>query len=423
MIFYIAQLAIAVFAAIGLERLLRDGVKRSYLIGWGLFGLVMVILAGGGALTSIAQSIAPPEKYGLVLQNAGALIAGAVRSFLFVGAAIGVIWALGANRIPSATAAAALVALAAADLWSVERRYFRFSPPARLLYASDPTVEYLQRLEEPGRVMVLGVAGGGAPDPVLHGDALVRHHVRAVTGHVGTEFQRWVELVGGKSPYNQVPPNLLKREFRRLTNTRFWLTDAELPPEHPQLPGMRLTKRVGPVRNAAGNDVWLFEFDEPNPAAWVVPMITEAAPDEIRTVVLNPSFDVRRAALFDSSAAVQGSAISAAPEPLSTRARVSYPSPHEIRVELDGPAPEASALIVSENWYPGWRARVDGRPATVARADYTFMGIPLTAGARRVELSFADPVYARGKIVTIVALLITFALIAGGFVVERRRRV
>lgn len=423
MVFYIAQLAIAVFAAIGLERLLRDGVKRSYLIGWGVFGLVMVILAGGGALTSIAQSIAPPEKYGLVQQNTGALIGGAVRSFLFVGAAIGVIWALGANRIPRATAAAALVALAAADLWSVERRYFRFSPPAHVLYASNPTIEYLQRLEEPGRVMVLGVAGGGGPDPVLHGDALVIHRVRAVTGHVGTELQRWVELVGGKSPYNQIPPNLLKREFRRLTNTRFWLTDAELPPEHPQLPGIRLTKRVGPVRNAGGNEVWLFEFDEPNPAAWVVPMIAEAAPDDIRTVVLNPSFDVRRAALFDSSDAVQGSAVSAAPDPLSTRARVVYPSPREIHIDLDGPVPEGSALVVSENWYPGWRAVVDGRPATVARADYTLMGIPLSAGARRVELSFADPVYARGRIVTIVALLITFALIAGGFVVERRRRV
>ena len=184
---------------------------------------------------------------------------------------------------------------------------------------------------------------------------------------------------------------MFKREFRRLTNARFWLTDADLPPEHPQLPGMRLTRRVGPVRNAAGNEVWLFELDEPNPAAWVVPLIAEASPDDIRTVVLDPSFDVRRAALFDSSEAVQGSPVSAAPEPLSTRARVSYPSSREIRVELDAPAPEGSALIVSENWYPGWRALVDGRPATVARADYTLIGIPLTAGARQSRVVLRRP--------------------------------
>jgi hypothetical protein len=423
MIFYIGQLAIAVFAAIGIERLLRDGVKRAHLIGWGVFALVVVILAGGGALTSLAQSLAPPEKYALVEQNTGALIGGAVRSFLFVVAAVAVIWACTAKRLPAATAAAALVALAAADLWSVEREYFRFSPPARVLYASDPTIEYLQRLEEPGRVMVLDVAAGGAPDPVLHGDALVIHHVRAVTGHVGTEFQRWVDLVGAKSPYGGLPPNLLKREFRRVTNTRFWLTNAELPPEHPQLPGMRLTRRVGPVRNAAGNEVWLFELDEPNPAAWVVPLITEAPPEDIRSVVLNPAFDVRRAALFDSSTAVKGSAVSAAPEPLSVKARVSYPSSREIRVELDSPAPEGSALIVSENWHPGWHAVIDGRPGATARADYTFIGVPLTPGARRIELSFSDPVYAWAKVLTLVALLATGAIIAGGLVWERRRRV
>lgn len=422
MIFYIAQLAIAVLGAIGLERLLREGVKRTYLIGWGVFGIVIVILAGGGALTSIGQSLAPPEKYGLVEPNAGALIGGALRSFLFVAAAIGVMWGMGARRLPAAGAAALLVALAAADLWSIERRYFRFSPPASVIYASDPTIEYLQRLEEPGRVMVLDVAGGGGPDPVMHGDALVAHHVRAVTGHIGTEFQRWVDVVGGKSPYNALPPNLLKREFRRLTNTRFWLTDAELPPELPQLPGARLTRRVGPVRNAAGNEVWLFEFDEPNPAAWVVPLSLEAAPGDILATVMNPSFDLRRAGLFDSSAVVQGKQISVLPEPLSTRASVRYPSSREISVELDGPAPEGSALIVSENWYRGWNALVDGRPATVARADYALMGVPLPPGARRIELSFVDPVYARGKTVTIIALVLTVILIAGGVVVERRRR-
>jgi hypothetical protein len=421
MIFYIAQLAIAVFAAVGVERLLREGVRRGYLIAWGIFAVAMVIVAGGGALTSIAESLAPPDRYPFVAQNTGALIGGAVRSFLFVTAAIAVIWALSTKRMTGVAAGALLVALAAADLWTIERRYFRFSPPARVLYAADPTIEYLQRLEEPGRVMAFAVAEGGAPDPVLHGDALVVHRVRAVTGHQGTELQRWVDLAGAKSP--AIGPNLLKRDFRRLTNTRFWLTNAELPSEHPQLPGMRLTRRVGPVRNASGNEVWLYELDEPNPAAWVVPLITEAAPNDIRRVVLDPAFDVRRAALFDSSAAVQGRPISAAPEPLSIAARVSYPSTREIRVELDAPAPEGSALIVSENWYPGWRALIDGKPAAVARADYTFIGIPLTAGARRVDLSFADPVYASGKVITIVALVIAFGLIAGGIVVERRRRV
>jgi hypothetical protein len=50
------------------------------------------------------------------------------------------------------------------------------------------------------------------------------------------------------------------------------------------------------------------------------------------------------------------------------------------------------------------------------------MGIPLTAGARRIELSFSDPVYARGRLITLLALGLTAGLIIGGLVVERRRR-
>jgi hypothetical protein len=421
MILFIAQLAIAVFAAIGLERMLREEVKRGYLIGWGAFGLLILILAGGGALTSIAQSLPPSPRSGLIAQNTGGFIVGAVRSFLFVAAAIAIIWAGATKRIPGMAVAAALVALAAADLWSVERRYFRFSPPARVLYASDPTIEYLQRLEDPGRVMAIDLPQSGGPDPVLHGDALMLHRVRAVTGHQANELQRWVELAGAKSP--TPGPNFFKREFRRLTNTRFWLTNVELPPEHPELPGLRFIRRVGPVRNAAGSEVWLFELDEPNPAAWVTPVIAEAGPDAIRATVMDASFDVRRAALFDSSSGVEGATVRVAPEPLATRARVRYLSPRQIQIDLDAPAPPGSALVVSENWYPGWSARVDGQAAAVARADYTLIGVPLTAGARRIELSFFDAVYATGRNITIVALLITLALIVGGVVVERRHRV
>ena len=420
MIFYIAQLAIAIFAAIGLERLLRDGVKRGYLLAWGAFALLILIMAGGGALTSFAQSMSPPERYAFIEQQTGGLIGGAVRSFLFVAAAIAVMWAGASRRLSGVAVAAALIGLAAADLWSVQRRYFRFSPPARALFATDPAIEYLQQLDEPGRAIALSLREPGVGDPVFAGDALMAHRVRTVTGHQGNEFQRWVELAGVKSP--APPPNLFKREFRRLTNTRFWLTDAELPPEHPQLPGMRFVRRVGPVRNASGREVWLFELQESNPAAWLTPLVAEAGPDAIRATVMDPSFDVRRAALFDSAEAVRGQTVTSAPEPLATSVHVRYLSPRRIQIDLAGPAPAGSALVVSENWYPGWTARVDGQPATAARADYSLIGVPLSEGARRIELTFADTTYAKGRLITTIALLVTLSLIAGGIVMERRRR-
>jgi uncharacterized membrane protein YfhO len=91
-------------------------------------------------------------------------------------------------------------------------------------------------------------------------------------------------------------------------------------------------------------------------------------------------------------------------------------------IALSAPAPAGSALVVSENYFPGWQASVDGRAAPVYRADYNLIGIPLPAGARTVELSFRDPAVATGKAITLVALAIALLALAAGLVRDRRVR-
>ena len=77
-------------------------------------------------------------------------------------------------------------------------------------------------------------------------------------------------------------------------------------------------------------------------------------------------------------------------------------------------------LIVSENFYPGWIARVDGRNAPAERADYSLIGVALSAGARSVELEFTSAAYRNGKAITLVALAAALALWALGLVAGRR---
>ena len=89
-------------------------------------------------------------------------------------------------------------------------------------------------------------------------------------------------------------------------------------------------------------------------------------------------------------------------------------APGHIALTLSDAAPADSALVVSENFYPGWRAKIDGKPATVERADLTLMGIPLPAGARKVELDFSSDTYKEGKAITLAALaLAILAALAG----------
>ena len=82
---------------------------------------------------------------------------------------------------------------------------------------------------------------------------------------------------------------------------------------------------------------------------------------------------------------------------------------------------QGSALVVSENYYPGWIAAVDGKPARIGRADYTMIGVELPAGARSIELNFTSPAYEKGKVITWVAIVLGFLMLGAGVWRDRRR--
>jgi uncharacterized membrane protein YfhO len=52
--------------------------------------------------------------------------------------------------------------------------------------------------------------------------------------------------------------------------------------------------------------------------------------------------------------------------------------------------------------------------------NYNLIGVSLTAGTKHVELSFADPAYPMGKLLTWIALLVAALACIGGLFLDRR---
>jgi hypothetical protein len=372
---------------------------------------LVAVLATSGALTNLASTVAAPEMYEQVAANAANVTAGAWRSFLFVIVTAGVIFAASRGRVPHAALGWALAALVSTDLWSVLRLYWRVSPPAAQLYASDPTIEYIKRQPQPGRVLSLRLAPEAAVhDPVLTGDGLMTHGIRQVLGYHGNELGRYQTLYGAQG-------SLANPNFWQLYNVRYFLTNA------PQLPVDSARRVVGPVKDAAGTSVYLFELPVPSQGAWVAPAIVKAPDEATLATVLDPRFPVRSTAIFDTAANVPARTdLRRPPPPLPIQPAVSRTAPGRITVTLDTPAPVGSALVVSENYFPGWSATVDGRPAGAFRADFTLIGVPLPEGARRIDLEFRDQAYERGKPITLMAVGLALLVAVGGVAVDRRRR-
>jgi len=65
-------------------------------------------------------------------------------------------------------------------------------------------------------------------------------------------------------------------------------------------------------------------------------------------------------------------------------------------------------LVLSEIYYPGWNATIDGSETEIYRVDYNLRGIIVPAGSHAVAFHFAPESFARGSLLTFAALGLSF---------------
>lgn len=128
----------------------------------------------------------------------------------------------------------------------------------------------------------------------------------------------------------------------------------------------------------------LFELSEANGLVWT-PSRIEAARDLAEAVewLLGPAGTAPAGV-----AAVEG--VTEARNLLPpARLRHSRFGPNEIRVEVTSSSDQW--IVLNESWNPGWRARVDGRPARLHRVNAVTQGVWLPPGSHAVEFVYFSP--------------------------------
>ena len=405
---YVTALAVSALAAIGASRVLAGQIGRRFVIGAAVATGVVALLGVTGVISTAFASLVPPERFDAFDANRPAVRAGAIRVLIFSAMLIALLQALVAKRLAAPVAGWLLAALVMADQWSVVRSYWMFSPPASEEFASDPAIDLIKSDSTQGRVLTLQPQ---SRDPMLYYDGLMAHGVRIVFGYHGNSLARYDRLTRSEGGIRLGTPMSWE-----LLNIQWIYTELD------SLPIDEFERVLGPVPNAYGSNVYLYRHRTENPLAWIVPLAVKA-PDAVALATLaQESFPVRSLAIFDSSSSIPGGQPSV-PPPLAIRAKTVNYRAGTIDIELDTPAPEGSALVVSENYYPGWTATVDGQAASAERVNYTLLGVPLAAGARRIELRFTSPTYQTGKRVTLIAIFVALALAVGGVALDRRRGV
>jgi hypothetical protein len=438
-IIYVTAFAVAILSAIGIERLLAKRVSAKYAIIWAAAAAGFALLMSVGGYTTLSSAVLgsmngtidPQTLDGLTrrAQNDTArAILDVWRSFLFTALACGLIWAYDKRRVTAKMAVTGLIVLLVADLWSIERLYWIFSEPASKLFASDPAIEAIKAdiaKNGPARVFNPPIGPGiayelGRQDRAFSGDKLWAAGLRVDGGYHGNELAAYQRMIDLDNQQIRLSP-----QFWRHENVQYVYVPADdslMNSIASQLKIPPFVKLAGPVRNAAGSMVYSYKIPFDNPAAWVASAIVKAPPQVALATVLDARFDAHTVAIADSAARnVSGIQLQTAPPAATVKASVTSYAAGAIDIALDQPATAGQALVVSENYYPGWTATVDGKPGVAALMNYNLIGIPLPTGAKSVQLRFADAAYAKGKSVTLIAALLTIAWLVVGLVQDRRR--
>jgi hypothetical protein len=400
MAFFLVALPVAIFAGLGAERLCRRQVTLRQLgVPLGVIGGI-ALLGAVGALQGIAGLLAAPEQAQRLADNAAELQAGAVRLLVVVLLSGGALAAVATDRLRGPSAAAALAVVIVGDLWSVDRQFFNFQPPAATLYADDPIITRLRQTPRPFRVLDVGV---------YQGSYLMAHDVQAMLGYHGFELRYYDELMGGKNEWRNVgSPNL-----HDLLAVRYLLL-----PDSQTVPGFH--KVLGPAPTTPGRVGHLYERDTVPPYVRLIPGAAKLPDDQAVPTIIDPRFPLKSVVLIPDTASLTPDTLRSRPEPSDAQATLAEWAPGRMRITLGGTDPRPLYLVVAENWYRDWHAEVDGKAAPVVRGDHTLITVPLPPGAREVRLVFASDAYRRGRWITWLALLLIAGLIVWPAVQRRR---
>lgn len=421
MAFFLPSFVVAVFAALGAARLERGEGQRWPL--WALaVGAVVAALAAVGAVGGLAQSMAQAVEL-RVGTPATQIAAGAAPSIrlgaLLSGVALAgvgaLVWAVQRGRVPIAAFALGLPLLVGADLWRNARTFWNYSDAADELYRTDAITDHLATVARPYRLLDVPSV------EVYPGSVLMAFHVPQLLGHHAFELHNFDELLGGRN------------EWRYVVSPRIWdlfaIRYVSLPAGAglaDQIPGFTstFTPVLSNVRTSSGQTADLWARTDSVAYARLVGGAVKAPDEQAIPTIVDPRsrFDPDRIVLLAPDAPVDPGAFRGIPEPLGVRAVFEHWAPGRMRIRLEPAAPQAAYLVVSENWYPGWRAAVDGDPAPVVRGNVSLITVPVPAGAQVVELEFDSVPYRRGRLVSVISVILVVAMVVVPGMVSRRGR-
>ncbi len=161
--------------------------------------------------------------------------------------------------------------------------------------------------------------------------------------------------------------------------------------------------------------IHVFENNRAMPRAWLVgEEIVVDSRDGVLAAIKTEGFDPRRQVVLE-----RPSGLALAGPGSGQTVTISNHSPNRISLVSESDRP--SVLVLSEVYYPGWQAIVDGQPSPILRANWAFRAVALEAGRHEIDLRFRPTSLLAGAAISGIAWMLAFAFLIAGPAIALRR--
>jgi hypothetical protein len=353
-IIYLFSFAVSVLAGYGslllvqpVPRVVRRGFQRFVrAVGWALAAFAaLTALWYVGYLQGQQQNVQVNLFEGVLRHHALLL--------LILGGTVVLLALRMSGRVKRRWLAALVPSLIWLNLFTINWQYNQSAPVEGGLFPVTGLVRFLKEQPNLFRISSSGLLPGGASAGIVY-------ELQDITANTPLHlqaFQQFEDQVGSWRMW-------------QLLNVKYVLSQQNL-----DGPGLQRVYEEG--------DVKVYRMSDPLPRAWVVHQGVVASDEQALELLNAEQWDPRATAVLPPGNDLSGVAGkgNAEPVPQVVEARPGH-------LVLDLSLSDDGLLVVSEPFYPGWQARVDGKRASISRVDYVLQGIMVQAGNHRVELDY-----------------------------------
>jgi hypothetical protein len=320
------------------------------------------------------------------------------------------LWSLAERRVAGKWFLAGMMGLLIVDLFWASGQFNPTFDRSRVFPKTELT-SFVQSLP-PGRVLVVPSeletnrrVSSDAPDKIIAPpNTLLPYQISTVSGK-NQQFPRWyreyASLIEPQRNLSHVVFDQHRSPYLDLLNVRYVMTHEYAVP----LDGYELI--------ASSEGVSLYENKAAMPRAFFANSATAVnTAAESLAVMRDPNFDTQKQTVVEGAGAPQrefaGGGSAAIVEDKRNRVVI------ETANDSDG------LLVLSDNFYPGWRAAIDVASTGILRANHTMRAVPVPAGRHVVSFAFMPATFFNSMYASLAGAVLVLAILIGSALKRRR---